>query len=121
VALLVGGSVKVTVVSFRPQIGAVGDGLLAQLGVGSDRHTEADKVVGGLLGFRTACVFGVLAAVFRTLLSVEGESAANKAKLLFYGKLFEGARRGISGMVDEDGDGVAERREEAGVSRLVRE
>ena len=118
---LVGGSVKVTVVSFRPQIAAVGDGLLALIGVASDRETEPTVATEDLRGFRTAAAFGTLAAIFRTLSSVEGVTEAMKAKQGFYEKLFETARRSIGGRVDEDGDGVAETRVEAGVGRLIRD
>ncbi len=117
----ISGSVKVTVVSFRPQIAAVGDQLLAAIGVASDRDTDPAKATADLTGFRSAAIFGTLAAIFR---GTAGDTAATNValtKLNLYETLAAGARRGITGKVDEDGDGVAETRVLAGVGRLVRE
>ena len=120
VAPLFGGSAKVTVVSFRPQIAALGDELLGLIGVASDRQTAANQSATDLRGFRTAAVFGVLAALFRTL-SAGDVPAWVTAKRGFYEKMYAEARRAISGKVDQDHDGTPDRRVNAGVGELVRE
>ena len=117
----VGGSVKVTVVSFRPQIGAVGDALLAMIGVASDRSADATTVTANLRGFRTAAVFGTLAAIYRAAAGETNATNVALSKKELYETLFAGARRAIEGWVDEDGDGVCERRVRGGVARLTRE
>ncbi len=95
---LVSGSVTVTVVSFRPQIAAVGDELLALVGVTSDRG-EAGATVERPRGFRMACVLGALAAIFRVLAAAEGATAGDAAKRDFYEKAYADVRRGVSGKV----------------------
>jgi hypothetical protein len=115
---LAGGSVKVTVVSFRPQIAAVGDGLLAMIGVESGRDSE-EPGLADTSGFRHATVFGVLAAVYRTLAAAQAASTITYSKLGFYEGLYRGARRAIAATVDRDGDGVPETAA-AGVSALSR-
>jgi hypothetical protein len=100
VVALVGGSVKVTVMSFVPQIAAVGDELLAAIGVASDRDTEPEFETRDLRGFREACVVGVLAMVFRTLSTDAGATAAMLAKRDFYAGAYAAAKRGIAGRVE---------------------
>ena len=95
---LVSGSVTVTVASFRPQIAAVGDELLALVGVTSDRG-EAGATVERPRGFRMACVLGALAAIFRVLAAAEGATAGDAAKRGFYEKAYADVRRGVSGKV----------------------
>src|SRR6185369_2317751 len=72
---LTGGAVKVTVIIFRPQIAAVGDALLALVGVACDRDSGAAPVYSDLSGFKPAAIFGTLAAIYRTL--VEAKHATN--------------------------------------------
>ena len=97
---LVCGSVTVTVVSFRPQIAAIGDELLALLGVASDR-ADAGVAVERPRGFRMACVFGTLAAIFRILAAADGATAAEAAKRDFYEKTYADVRRGVRGKVHD--------------------
>jgi hypothetical protein len=118
-APLTGGSVKVTVVSFRPQIAAVGDGLLALMGIESGRDS-ADPSLCDTSGFGHATVFGVLAAVFRTLATASTATNLTYSKLGFYEGLYRGARRAIAATVDRDGDGVPETRRRTDVGKLVR-
>jgi hypothetical protein len=118
-APLAGGSVKVTVVSFRPQIAAVGDGLLAMIGVESGRDSE-DPGIADTSGFRHATIFGVLAAVYRTLAAAQAASNITYSKLGFYEGLYRGARRAIAATVDRDGDGVPETPVAADVGALTR-
>jgi hypothetical protein len=120
VAPLVGGSVKVGIVTFRPQIAAVGDELLGILGVISDRDAQVDAATADLRGFRMAAIFGTLAAVFRTLSTSESATAATLAKREFYERLALHAKRAISGRAARDGDGVLERRTESGIGEMVR-
>jgi hypothetical protein len=96
---LVSGAVTVTVVSFRPQIAAIGDELLALIGVASGRG-EAGETVEEARGFRMACVFGVLAAVFRVLAAAEGAGAVEGAKRDYYERTYADVRRGVRGVVD---------------------
>jgi hypothetical protein len=105
---LTGGSVKITLVTFRPQIAAVGDQLLALLGISSDRATDPAPESTGLAGFRLAAVFGTLAAVYRTLADTADATSLTLAKKTFYDNLFGAARRAISGTVDADADGTPE-------------
>jgi len=106
---LVSGGVKVTVVTFRPQIGAVGDGLLGLVGVASDRGSEALPKFGGTSGFRPAAVFGTLAAVYRALAAAENASNVVLSKRTFYEGLAMASRQTISALVDANGDGVPEK------------
>ena len=119
IAALVGGSVKVTVVSFRPQIAAVGDELLALVGVPADRD-DADPSCADLTGFRLATIYGTLAAIYRTLAQASSATNITYSKLGFYEGLYRGARRAIAATVDRDGDGVPETRVHAGVATLRR-
>jgi hypothetical protein len=112
VAGLIGGAVTVTVMSFRPQIAAVGDELLAAVGVVSERGN--DGAVESPRGFRMASVFGVLAAVFRVLAGKEGASATTTAKREFYEKEYAAVRRGVRGCVEG-------RVVRAGVAAMARE
>jgi hypothetical protein len=107
------GAVKVTIVSFHPVIAAVGDELLALLGIEPRMLTEASTV----MGLKTATIFGTLAALFRAI----GPSAAADKKLALYTRMFQLARRAVGGWVDADGDGVAERRVCAGIAVMERE
>jgi hypothetical protein len=116
---LVGGSVKASMVTFRPQIAAVGDELLGILGVMSDRDAQVDAATADLRGFRMAAIFGTLAAVFRTLSTSETATAATLAKREFYERLALQAKRAISGRADRDGDGILERRSESAVGEMV--
>ncbi|HEY4329903.1 MAG TPA: hypothetical protein VGN88_09215 [Phycisphaerae bacterium] len=117
---LFGGSVIVTLVTFQPQIAAIGDELLSLVGVASDRQTAAAKATSDLRGFRTAAVFGVLAAVFRTL-SAGDLPAWVTAKRGFYEKLYAEARLKIHAKVGGDADGIPARPVSAGVVELVRQ
>jgi hypothetical protein len=97
---LVGGSVTVTVMSFRPQIAAIGDELLALLGVASDRE-DAGMTVEHPRGFRMASVFGTLAAIFRVLAAADGATATVAAKRDFYEKTYADVRRNVRGKVHD--------------------
>lgn len=112
IAGLSGGAVSVTVMSFRPQIAAVGDELLGLLGVTSDR-VDAGGEVERPRGFRTACVLGVLAAVFRVVAAGSGATAAQAARRDFYDKMYAEARREVRGRVEG-------RERRAAVGELVR-
>ena len=120
IAPLVGGSVKVTVLTFRPQIAATGDALLALLGVASDRDAATDPVLDAPRGFRTASLFGTLAMIFRTLSTAEGVTAAMLAKRDLYQQLAHQARRTLSARIDRDDDGTAETPADAAVSQMIR-
>ncbi|MCL2648129.1 MAG: hypothetical protein FWD61_14145 [Phycisphaerales bacterium] len=109
VAPLVSGAVKVTVVTFRPQIAAVGDSLLELVGVSSGRGNEASPKFGGTAGFRAAAVFGTLAAVYRALAATENASNIVLSKRAFYEGLAQASRQTISALVDANGDGVPEK------------
>jgi len=98
VAGLVGGSVTVTVMSFRPQIAAIGDELLGLLGVASDRE-DASISVERPRGFRMASVFGTLAAIFRVLAAADGAGTVVAAKRDFYEKTYADVRRNVRGKV----------------------
>jgi hypothetical protein len=111
---LVGGSVKVTVMTFRAQIAAVGDELLGLIGLESDRDSEPDDGLEDLRGFRIAAVMGTLAAVLRTMSTASEVSAAMLAKRDFYQKTYLALRRRLEARVDG-----AERR--AGVGVMGRE
>jgi hypothetical protein len=96
---LVSGSVTVTLVSFRPQIAAVGDELLALVGVISNRG-DAGETVAQPRGFRTACVLGTLAAIFRVLAAAPDAPAGDAAKREFYEKAYADVRRSVRGTID---------------------
>jgi hypothetical protein len=117
---LTGGSVKVSVLSFHPQIAAVGDQLLALVGIASDRSSEPAPASANLAGFRLATVFGVLAAIYRTLADTSAATNLTFAKKTFYEQLAHAARRAISASVDTDGDGVPDARVRADAPALVR-
>lgn len=109
VSPLVSGAVKVTVVTFRPQIGAVGDSLLELIGVSSDRGHEASPKFGETAGFRPATVFGTLAAVYRALAAAENVNNIVLSKRAFYEGLAQASRQTIAALVDANGDGVPEK------------
>ena len=113
-------AVKVTITSFRPQIGAAGDGLLALVGVRCDRGSEPSPAVADLAGFGPACGFAALAAIFHTL--GEEPHAANLvfSKQAFYDGLAGAARQTLSATVDRDGDGLPETRVYSGCSAATR-
>jgi len=117
---LTGGSVKVTVITFNPQIAAVGDGLLALVGVASDRDSAPTPAYSTLCGFKPAAIFGTLAAIYRTL--VEAQSATNVtfSKQAFYEGLAQASRQTLGATIDCDGDGVPDRRVLSGVRSLRR-
>ncbi len=118
---LLQGAVGVTVGSFRPQIGAVGDGLLALVGVRTDEATGGKAPVhADLGGFGPACVFGTLATVYRALSEAKHASSVVLAKREFYAGLAQAARLTLTATVDQDGDGVAETRVHSAVRELVR-
>src|SRR5262249_21234446 len=54
---LTGGSVKVSVMTFQPQIAAVADALLAIVGIASDRDSGPAPAYTGMCGFRSAAIF----------------------------------------------------------------
>jgi hypothetical protein len=120
VAPLTAGSVKVTVLSFRPQIAAVGDGLLSLVGVASDRETDASPVYSDASGFKPAAVFGTLAAIFRTLAETSTATNITYSKKLFYEGLAQASRQALAATVDQDGDGVPETRVHSAVHQLER-
>jgi hypothetical protein len=120
VAPLTSGPVKVTVLSFRPQIAAVGDGLLSLVGVISDRDAEASPAYSDPVGFRPAAVFGTLAAVFRTLAETSTATNITYSKKAFYEGLAQAARQALVATVDQDGDGVPETRVHSAVHQLER-
>lgn len=105
---LAGGNVQVSVLTFRPQIAAVGDELLALLGISSDRSGEPAPATASLAGFRIATVFGTLAVLFRTLAGATNPSSLTLSKRNFYDGLAKAARRAIAGTLDLNGDGVPE-------------
>jgi hypothetical protein len=105
------GDVKLSVVSFRPVIEAVGREVVALLGLeGQSAGME------NVLGLRPAAIFGTLAAIYRAI----GPSADSDKKLALYTRLYQIARRAIAGMVDLDGDGHAETLVFAGTTALER-
>jgi hypothetical protein len=114
------GAVKVTVVSFRPQIAASGDALLALVGVQSSRDADATPASADLSGFGPACGFAALAALFRTL--TESKHATNLvfSKHDFYDGLARAARQTLSATIDQDGDGIPETRVYSGSAAPVR-
>jgi hypothetical protein len=117
---LTGGSVKVTVLTFKPQIGAVGDSLLSLVGVASDRATDPTPAYGGLCGFKPAAIFGTLAAIYRTLVTATGATANTLSKRIFYEGLEQASRQTLGATIDRDGDGVPETRRLSGVHLLQR-
>jgi hypothetical protein len=117
---LTGGSVKVTVVTFQPQIAAVGDALLGLVGIASDRDTEPMPASAGLCGFKAAAIFGTLAAIYRTLVETESATNITFSKRTFYEGLAQAARLTLGATVDRDGDGVPETRRWSGVHVLER-
>ncbi len=117
---LVGGAVKVTVISFRPQIAVIGDELLALVGIASDRTSDPTPASNNLTGFRTATVFGTLAALFRTLAEATPPTNITLAKKAFYETLAQTSRRTITATVDEDHDGTPETELRADVPVLTR-
>lgn len=120
IAPLMGGSVKVTVTTFQPQIAAVGDALLALIDVPSDREEGATRASADLCGFKPATVFGVLAAVYRTLVDKSSASTLTYSKRTFYEGLARASRLTLAGTIDRDGDGVPETRVLSGVRVLER-
>ena len=116
----VGSPVKATVVTYRPQIAAVGDSLLGLLGITSDRDTEGAPAFGSVVGFKPAAIFGTLAAIYRGLAEATNASNVTLSKRAFYEGLAQAARLTISAMVDEDGDGVPETRVWGGVREVER-
>jgi hypothetical protein len=117
---LTGGSVKVTVVTFQPQIAAVGDALLALVGIASDRDTDPEPAYAGLCGFRPAAVFGTLAVIYRTLVDAKSATNITYSKRAFYEGLAQAARQTLGATIDCDGDGVPDRRVLSGVHGLRR-
>jgi len=115
-----GGSVKVTVVTFRPQIAAVGDALMALLGIASDRNTEPTPAYEKLGGFRMAATFATLAAVYRHLADGTAPNSTAYAKKSFYELLAHSSRRAIAATIDLDGDGIPETLRRADVPELTR-
>ncbi len=117
---LTGGSVKVTVVTFQPQIAAVGDALLGLVGITSDRDSAPAPVSAGLSGFRAAAIFGTLAAIYRTLVDAKSATATTFSKRNYYEALAESSRQQLAATIDCDGDGVPEERVLSGVHTLRR-
>jgi hypothetical protein len=120
VAPLTAGAVKVTVLSFRPQIAAVGDALLSLVGVASDRSTDAAPAYADAAGFKPAAIFGTLAAIYRTLVETPSANNITYGKKAFYEGLALAARQTLMATVDQDGDGVPETRVHAAVHALER-
>jgi hypothetical protein len=114
------GPVKVTVISFRPQISAVGDSLLSLVGVASDRDSEASPTYSDASGFKPAAIFGTLAAIYRTLVETHSASSVTFSKKAFYEGLFNAARQTIAATVDQDGDGIPETRVQSAAHTLER-
>jgi len=105
---LTGGSVKVTITSFRPQVAAVGDELLALVGIASDRETDPTPGATNLAGFRTAATFATLAALFRTLAATTNATTLTLSKLNFYDRLASGTRHAISVSIDTNNDSLSD-------------
>lgn len=119
---VVGGAVKVTVVSFRAQIAAVGDELRGLVGVGTDRASGTTvPAMKELTDFRMAAAFGTLAMVYRMMSSVTNPSATVLSKMTVYGQAYGALRRSLKAKVDLDHDGVPETVVRSGVRRLERE
>ncbi|MGN6366832.1 MAG: hypothetical protein ACTHN5_00945 [Phycisphaerae bacterium] len=117
---LTGGSVKATVVTFQPQIAAVGDALLSLVGIASDRDTSPAPASADLCGFRTAAIFGTLAAIYRTLVDAKSATNLTFGKRAYYEGLAQSSRQQLAATIDCDGDGVAEERVLSGVHTLRR-
>ena len=84
--------------SLREELKQYGE-LLALLGVTSTRE-DAGITVERPRGFRMACVFGALAAIYRILAAADGATAAEAAQRDFYEKTYADVRRGVRGKVD---------------------
>jgi hypothetical protein len=116
---LAGGAVTVAVRTFRPQIAAVGDGLLALVGVTADRDSSPPALT-DLAGFRLATVFGTLAAVFRALATAPAATSLTVAKKNFYDGLARATRRALAATVDTDDDAIPDTRRAAALPTLER-
>jgi hypothetical protein len=119
IASLVNGSVQATLITFRPQIAAVGDALMALLGVSGDR-SAALPAISDVGGFRTATIFETLAALYRVLVDQKTTANVIFPKLKFYETLAAGARRAISATIDTDADGTPDRSARADIVELHR-
>ncbi len=117
---LTGGSVKVTVLTFQPQTAAVGDALLALVGIRSDRDTDPTPASAGLCGFKPAAIFGTLAAIYRTLVDTQSASTITFSKRTFYEGLAQASRQTLGATIDRNGDGIPETRRWSGVHLLQR-
>jgi hypothetical protein len=117
---LVTGSVKVTVVTFQPQIAAVGDALLALVGIASDRDNLPAPASVGLCGFKAAAIFGTLAAIYRALVETQSATNVTFSKRTFYEGLAQASRLTLGATIDRDGDGIPETRRWSGVHLLER-
>lgn len=117
---LTGGSVKITVVTFQPQIAAVGDALFGLVGITSDRDSSPGPASTGLSGFRAAAIFGTLAAIYRTLVDAKSATNITFSKRTYYEGLAQSSRQQLAATIDCDGDGVPEERVLSGVHTLRR-
>ena len=120
VAPLTGGSVKVTVVTFQPQMAAVGDGLFGLVGITSDRDSSPAPAYADLSGFRAAAIFGTLAAIYRTLVDTKSATPTTFSKRNYYEALAESSRQTLAATIDCDGDGVPEEHVLSGAHTLRR-
>ena len=114
------GTLKLTIISFRPQIVATGAALLAHVGITSEGDTTSPAYA-DLAGFAPTCAFATLAALFRTLTENKHATNLTFTKHDFYAGLAQAARQTLAATIDQDGDGVPETRITAGSRAPVRE
>ena len=119
VALAVSGSVSVTVMSFGPQIAGVGDDLLALVGASHDRDAP-EPALEETSGFRSAAIYGTLAALFRMAVVPVLTSKEVVVKEKLYQAAYLTLRRSLVARVDLDGDGVVDSVVRSGVRTLER-
>ena len=120
VTQLTGGSVKVTVVTFQPQIAAVGDALRAGGAHERSRLFAGAPAYADLRGFRAAAIFGTLAAIYRTLVETQSATNITFSKRTYYEGLAQTSRQQLAATIDCDGDGVPEEQVLSGVHTLKR-
>lgn len=115
----VSGSLRLTVVSYRPQIMAVSAELLAGLGVNASRDGADRAYEAGVL-CRSAAVVGALAAVYAAMAPAELSIQQRSVKRDHYQAAFKALRQAMVARVDMDGDGTVETTVHRGVRTLTR-